>query len=208
MVAQIAAETLGCSLGRVRVIAADTDLTPIDIGSYSSRVTFMNGNATLRAAEQVKKQIAAAAAKRMDCAPEDLVFREDRVTHSDNRPRVSGVAPAANNGADVSQPTVSGRVEGQILRGSLQQKRKDEGPKESMSFEEAVVAAIDFHGALSGTGSYAPPIEARGGNTRARVSDLRLRTRTPPKWQRLASTKKLERSPFTKSGRHTTAGAL
>jgi len=99
----------------------------------------------------------------MDCAPEDLVFREDRVTHSDNRPRVSGVAPASNNGADVSQPTVSGRVEGQILRGSLQQKRKDEGPKESMSFEEAVVAAIDFHGALSGTGSYAPPIEARGG---------------------------------------------
>ena len=163
MVAQIAAETLGCSLGRVRVIAADTDLTPIDIGSYSSRVTFMNGNATLRAAEQVKKQIAAAAAKRMDCAPEDLVFREDHVTHSDNCPRVSGVAPASNNGADVSQPTVSGRVEGQILRGSLQQKRKDEGPKESMSFEEAVVAAIDFHGALSGTGSYAPPIEARGG---------------------------------------------
>ena len=74
MVAQIAAETLGCSLGRVRVIAADTDLTPIDIGSYSSRVTFMNGNATLRAAEQVKKQIAAAAAKKMDCAPEGLVF--------------------------------------------------------------------------------------------------------------------------------------
>ena len=54
-------------------------------------------------------------------------------------------------------------VEGQILRGSLQQKRKDEGPKDSLTFEEAVVAAIDFHGALSGTGSYAPPPEARGG---------------------------------------------
>jgi len=163
MVAQIAAETLGCSLGRVRVIAADTDLTPIDIGSYSSRVTFMNGNATMRAAEQVKKQIAAAAAKKMDCSPEDLVFREDHVKRSDDRPRVSGVALSANSGAEMSQPTVSGRVEGQILRGSLQQKRKDEGPKDSMSFEEAVVAAIDFHGALSGTGSYAPPIEARGG---------------------------------------------
>jgi 4-hydroxybenzoyl-CoA reductase subunit alpha len=58
---------------------------------------------------------------------------------------------------------VSGRVEGQILRGSLQQKRADEGPKDSMTFEEAVVAAIDFHGALTGTGSYAPPVEARGG---------------------------------------------
>ncbi|PYV98873.1 MAG: hypothetical protein DMG86_15310, partial [Acidobacteria bacterium] len=62
-----------------------------------------------------------------------------------------------------SQPTVSGHVDGQILRGSLQQKRKDEGPKDSMRFEEAVVAAIDFHGALTGTGSYAPPAEARGG---------------------------------------------
>src|SRR5438093_2927774 len=82
MVAQIAAETLGCSLNRVRVIAADTDLTPIDIGSYSSRVTFMAGNATLRAAEEVKKQIALAAARKMGCAPEELLFRDDRVTNN------------------------------------------------------------------------------------------------------------------------------
>jgi 4-hydroxybenzoyl-CoA reductase subunit alpha len=155
MVAQVAAETLGCALARVRVIAADTDLTPIDIGSYSSRVTFMNGNATLRAAEAVKKQIADAAAKKMNCASEEVVFRDDRVSKKE----FAGEGARATQ----SQATVSGRVEGQILRGSLQQKRKDEGPKDSMSFEEAVVAAIDFHGALSGTGSYAPPPEARGG---------------------------------------------
>jgi 4-hydroxybenzoyl-CoA reductase subunit alpha len=64
----------------------------------------------------------------------------------------------------MGHPTVSARVEGQILRGSLQQKRKeDDAPRASISFEEAVVAAIDFHGALTGTGSYAPPPEARGG---------------------------------------------
>src|SRR5579872_3684618 len=80
MTAQIAAETLGCSLSKVRVIAADTDLTPIDIGSYSSRVTFMAGNATLRAAQEVKKLIAAAAAKKMACTPEELVFKSDLVT--------------------------------------------------------------------------------------------------------------------------------
>src|SRR5207245_3332149 len=34
---------------------------------------------------------------------------------------------------------------------------------DQMTFEEAVVAAIDSHGALTGTGSYAPPLEARGG---------------------------------------------
>src|SRR6266567_2004152 len=80
MTAQIAAEALGCSLSRVKVVAADTDLTPIDIGSYSSRVTFMAGNATLRAAEEVRKLIAAAAAKKMNCAAEDLIFREDKVS--------------------------------------------------------------------------------------------------------------------------------
>src|SRR6266853_5085989 len=80
MTAQIAAEALGCSLARVRVIAADTDLTPIDIGSYSSRVTFMAGNATLRAATEVKKMIAAAAGKKMGCGVEDVIFKNDLVT--------------------------------------------------------------------------------------------------------------------------------
>jgi len=159
MTAQIAAEVLGCSLSRVRVVAADTDLTPIDIGSYSSRVTFMAGNATLRAATEVKKLIAAAAAKKMNCAVEELVFCDDRVERTSSNGDGRLALPAEPS----STASVSGRVEGQILRGSLQQKRKDEGPKDEMSFEESVVAAIDFHGALTGTGSYAPPIEARGG---------------------------------------------
>src|SRR5215469_10307090 len=198
MTAQVAAETLGCSLRRVRVIAADTDLTPIDIGSYSSRVTFMAGNATLRAAQEVKKLIAAAAATKMNCTVGDLIFREDLVFKKsaarqapcgDSYPRLSGPREAggfhdsariegtgnARSGqtslgpdgggrpSPHDSPSVSGRVEGQILRGSLQQKRKDEGPKDQLTFEEAVVAAIDFHGALTGTGSYAPPPEARGG---------------------------------------------
>src|SRR5271154_6420320 len=164
MTAQVVAEILGCDLARVRVIAADTDLTPIDLGSYSSRVTFMAGNAALRAAEAVKKNIASAAAKRMDCAAEDVDMRGDRVwrksIHGEAAPNGTEKITAAN---EQSAPTVSGHVEGQILRGSVQQKRKEEAPKDQMSFEEAVVSAIDFHGALSGTGSYAPPPAARGG---------------------------------------------
>src|SRR5436305_2984604 len=127
MTAQIAAEALGCSLSRVKVVAADTDLTPIDIGSYSSRITFMAGNATLRAAEQVKKQIAAAAARKMNCAPEDVVFREDRVVR---RGDAGEGSPATHAEAPQAVASVSGRVEGQILRGSLQPKRKEEGPKD------------------------------------------------------------------------------
>jgi 4-hydroxybenzoyl-CoA reductase subunit alpha len=162
MTAQVAAEVLGCGLSRIRVIAADTDLTPIDIGSYSSRVTFMAGNATLRAASDVKKKIAAAAARKMNCAEEQLTFRDDRIG---KQGQSAPTAPPRPEELEVTQAgaSVSGRVEGQILRGSLQQKRKEEGPKDWMTFEEAVVAAIDFHGALTGTGSYAPPPEARGG---------------------------------------------
>jgi 4-hydroxybenzoyl-CoA reductase subunit alpha len=167
MVAQIVAEVLGIGMNRIKVIAADTDLTPIDIGSYSSRVTFMNGNASLRAAEDVKKKIVAAAARKMDCAPEDVMMRDDRVWKRGTETGPSDGSGAG--GAEKPDPArgivqeVSGRVEGQTLRGSLQQKRKEEGPKDQMSFEEAVVSAIDFTGALSGTGSYAPPKDARGG---------------------------------------------
>ena len=165
MTAQIAAEALGCSLSRIKIVAADTDLTPIDIGSYSSRVTFMAGNATLRAALEVKKQIASAAARKMNCSAEDLIFRDDAIAKKNGH--VAADALVRPDGAQLSrensQPSVSGRVEGQILRGSLQQKRKEEPPKDRLSFEEAMVAAIDFHGALTGTGSYAPPPEARGG---------------------------------------------
>jgi 4-hydroxybenzoyl-CoA reductase subunit alpha len=165
MTAQIAAEVLGCSLARVKVVAADTDLTPIDIGSYSSRVTFMAGNATLRAAQEVKKQIATAAAKKMSCTPEELVFQNDFVSKN-NHEGAPSLSRSLRQGGDFDSgaTSVSGRVEGQILRGSLQQKRReDDTPKHSMTFEEAVVGAIDFHGALTGTGSYAPPPEARGG---------------------------------------------
>jgi 4-hydroxybenzoyl-CoA reductase subunit alpha len=168
MVAQIVAEVLGIGLGRIRVIAADTDLTPIDIGSYSSRVTFMNGNASLRSAQDVRKKIAAAAAVKMNCAPEDVMMRDDRVwKRGTSEPSTNGTyAEQILEKVDAPRGSVrevSGRVEGQTLRGSLQQKRKEEGPKDSMSFEEAVVSAIDFTGALTGTGSYAPPKDARGG---------------------------------------------
>jgi 4-hydroxybenzoyl-CoA reductase subunit alpha len=164
MVAQIVAEVLGISLARIKVVAADTDLTPIDIGSYSSRVTFMNGNAALRAAQDVKSKIIAAAARKMGCAPDDVIMRDDRVWKQGADIQSAPGGPAEQKPAQGSVQEVSGRVEGQTLRGSLQQKRQEEGPKDQMSFEEAVVSAIDFSGALSGSGSYAPPKEARGGS--------------------------------------------
>ncbi len=49
LLTQVVAEVLLLPMARIRVIATDSALTPKDNGSYSSRVSFMVGNAALRA---------------------------------------------------------------------------------------------------------------------------------------------------------------
>jgi 4-hydroxybenzoyl-CoA reductase alpha subunit len=65
ILAYVVAEELGIHPADVRVVTADTDLTPVDLGSYSSRVTLMTGNAALQAARRVREQILAAAARKL-----------------------------------------------------------------------------------------------------------------------------------------------
>jgi 4-hydroxybenzoyl-CoA reductase subunit alpha len=72
---QIVAEELGLPLDRVRLVAADTATTPVDLGSYSSRVTFMCGNAALRAARNLKELALAAAAEKLGAAA-SLTFEQ------------------------------------------------------------------------------------------------------------------------------------
>ena len=64
MAAYLVAEELGMKVEDVRVVAADTDLCPVDLGAYSSRVTFMVGNACIDAARKLRKQIVTAVAGR------------------------------------------------------------------------------------------------------------------------------------------------
>jgi 4-hydroxybenzoyl-CoA reductase subunit alpha len=59
-------------MDRFRIISSDSAVTPKDNGSYSSRVTFMVGNATLQAAENLKKILVEAAARKLDARPEDI----------------------------------------------------------------------------------------------------------------------------------------
>jgi 4-hydroxybenzoyl-CoA reductase subunit alpha len=72
MVAIAVSETLGISLDRVRVVAGDSAVTPKDNGAYSSRITFMVGNAAIDAAKNLKAILAAAAARKFECKPEDI----------------------------------------------------------------------------------------------------------------------------------------
>ena len=74
VLAYIVAEELGLELGDIRVVAADTDLTPVDLGSYSSRETFMVGNACLDAARKLREQVAAALAAAWGCSPREVTL--------------------------------------------------------------------------------------------------------------------------------------
>jgi 4-hydroxybenzoyl-CoA reductase subunit alpha len=73
LMAAIVAEVLGVDLERVHVVRVDTDVSPVDIGSYSSRVTFMMGNATRSAAEALLLQLRAAAANLLETTPDRVV---------------------------------------------------------------------------------------------------------------------------------------
>jgi 4-hydroxybenzoyl-CoA reductase alpha subunit len=79
ILATITAEVLGLHLSDVAVVTADTDLTPVDLGSYSSRVTLMSGNAALQAAERAREIVATHAAKKLGVPESRLTFADNRV---------------------------------------------------------------------------------------------------------------------------------
>lgn len=79
VLAAIVAEALGLELSDLTLCVADTALTPVDLGSYSSRVTLMMGHAARQAALEVRKKIALAVAKQLETTPDDLEFASRKV---------------------------------------------------------------------------------------------------------------------------------
>ncbi len=77
--AQLAAETLGQERHRVTVLAGDTDACPVDLGSYSSRVTLMAGKSVIAAAQEVRKQLLRAASARLKIPVEELDIIPGRI---------------------------------------------------------------------------------------------------------------------------------
>ena len=84
ILAYIVAEILGIDPFDIRVVTADTDLTPVDLGSYSSRVTLMSGNAAVQAAERARDILTVAVAEKLGVPIENLTFAERRVFDVEN----------------------------------------------------------------------------------------------------------------------------
>jgi CO/xanthine dehydrogenase Mo-binding subunit len=79
MLAAIVAEVFGIDTFDIRVYTGDTDLGPVDLGSYSSRVTIMAGNAALQAATRAKLLIAEAVAIKLEIPQEQIRFADHQV---------------------------------------------------------------------------------------------------------------------------------
>ncbi|HZV95363.1 MAG TPA: molybdopterin cofactor-binding domain-containing protein [Candidatus Nitrosocosmicus sp.] len=94
ILAYLVAEVLGIAPKDIRVHVADTDLTPVDLGSYSSRVTLMAGNAAIQAAERLRARIFDAVAAKLEVEPERLVARDGRVFVGDDEERSMAFAEA------------------------------------------------------------------------------------------------------------------
>jgi CO/xanthine dehydrogenase Mo-binding subunit len=90
----IVADELGLDYGAVRVVSGDTDLTPVDLGAYSSRGTFMNGNAALMAAREIKKLLRETVADKFGCSPKQVMVTRGALCHVDDPTKIIDVTEA------------------------------------------------------------------------------------------------------------------
>lgn len=81
---QMAAEAMGYRYEQMKIVAADTELTPMDFGAYASRQTYMSGAAVKQAGEEVRKQLLEMAST-MLCLPVDDLDCTEGVIFSKSR---------------------------------------------------------------------------------------------------------------------------
>lgn len=79
ILAYVVAEEFGVDPADIRVVTADTDLTPVDLGSYSSRVTVMTGNAAIQACRKLKEMLVQVAGEALEVPVDDLEMAEGKV---------------------------------------------------------------------------------------------------------------------------------
>ncbi len=79
VISQIVAEELGVSIRDIRITAADTEITPLDPGTFGSGVTLRAGNAAKIAAHAAKEKVFEAVAEKMEVSSEDLEAKNHRI---------------------------------------------------------------------------------------------------------------------------------
>ena len=151
LLAAIVAEVVGVELDRVHVVRVDSDISPVDLGSYSSRVTFMMGNAARRAAEALRDELRRATAARVGHPVEQILTGNERF-YVRHRPEVGLTYLQALHGAMESRGALvaSGAYSSPPMGGTFKGARAGTAPAYSFS---AYVAEVEVD---AETGVYRP----------------------------------------------------
>jgi len=89
VLAQIAAEGLETTLDKVIVYSSDSDLTPFDPGAYASSTTYVSGNAVLKAANEMKRQLIQEASHVFECTPEEVEYDGETFLHPEKNQKIT-----------------------------------------------------------------------------------------------------------------------
>ncbi|MBN2562881.1 MAG: molybdopterin-dependent oxidoreductase [Phycisphaerae bacterium] len=127
---QMCAESLGIPVSRLRIRSEDSDISPIDLGAYSSRITLMGGHAVSRAGEAVVNKMRPYAAKMLRCEESEVVARDGRMFVKDD---ANTQSPIPNRQSAIATP------------------------QSSVAWEEVARKYFNDNGPLVGTGCYKPP---------------------------------------------------
>ena len=138
VLAYVVAEVLGIDPDCTRVVTADTDLTPVDLGSYSSRVTLMTGNAALEAAERAKATLLEAVSAKLEVPLERLVAADGRIFDAEDPARAVSFAKAVQL-AEARSGTVGTVGSYKPPRSAARFKGGGVGPSPTYSYSAAVI---------------------------------------------------------------------
>ncbi len=103
---QIAAAALSMDPGRIKMAPVDTAFTPYDKTTTSSRSTFHSGKAVLEAAEGIKRQLCALAAKKWGVPVEAVAFQDGLICHPTDPSRSISISNVKASGIMKEQPPV------------------------------------------------------------------------------------------------------
>ena len=109
IVRQIAAQELGVSIDKVNVTAVDSDTSPLDTGTFASRVTHQTGNATILAAREARQVLFEVAAGQLGVKPEQLEAKDDKIVVRDFPEQAIPIADVAGQATWNERKIVAGR---------------------------------------------------------------------------------------------------
>jgi 4-hydroxybenzoyl-CoA reductase alpha subunit len=138
VLALVVAEMLGLEPADVKVVTGDTSLGPVDLGSYSSRVTLMMGHAAIEAANRARQRVAAAVGAKLEIPADRVAFGGGRVFDAGDPARGMTFAEAVQR-AEAAAGTVGTVGSYAPQRPASRYKGGGVGPSPAYSYSAAVV---------------------------------------------------------------------